>query len=572
MNLSFSFGFCTRDDSDGAWMTINSLLAHHKEYVHEIIVIDNSPEGSKHAQVIKEHVTGINLVKYIRAIGPESSCLYKERLFQVATGDVVVCCDSHVIYDEGSIKALVDYFNSNPETNDLIMGPCLHRAGTILGTNQAIYEKEGYALPENVDIVNGVVWRGGACGVWVIDHRGTNHDNPPFEIMQQGTGAFACRRLAWPSFHPSFIGHGGNETFLMESFRQKGAKVLCLPSFRWIHKFIRVNGAPYSLSWDHRVKNYLIGFNHLLRQDLYDSAIDHLKKHCPQTTEKIKHEIPRPNDLIADFRQKLNTRPQDVHGQIPDALFYQIKKHIKPQHYTLEFGSGLSTLLFDHIKTNHTSIEHDQNWFNKISPLLNNSNYIYSNIENDWYDWRPEHSDQFDIILIDGPPGNKYNRAGCLHYLADIMAPNVKIFIDDTQRDKDALLANDIENMYGFSSVEFNQNGRKFKLLTREVDISIYNEGVGDELEKIIKNLFNIEPLKTCGCRGRIREMNYRGIKWCNNNIETITSWLLDGASKWSADQNGIIKIWSEFSPDFLKKTFLQKIIKQAIYNYEKLK
>ena len=66
-------------------------------------------------------------------------------------------------------------------------------------------------------------------GQWSTDERGADPDAPPFEITMQGLGLFACRRDAWPGFHPEFRGFGGEEYYIHEKFRRNGAKVLCLP-------------------------------------------------------------------------------------------------------------------------------------------------------------------------------------------------------------------------------------------------------------------------------------------------------------------------------------------------------
>lgn len=571
-NLSFTFGFCTRDDSDGAWMTINGLLEYHLDIIKdsfELIVIDNSPEGSIHAKKLAEYVSNIKEVRYIRAIGPESSCLYKERLFREAKNDVVVCCDSHVLFSKGSIYSLIKWFNENPNSNDLISGPCLHRSNTILGTNQMIHENEPYDIPQNADVQNGYVWRGGALGVWVVDPRGVDVNSPPFEIMQQGTGAFAMRRLSWPGFHKDFIGHGGNETFLMERVRQEGGKVFCLPSFRWIHKFLRVNGAPYSLSWDHRVTNYLTGFSFLDNEQLYNSAVAHLTKQCPQTVKKISNIIKFPENTINQLRKKLETTEKQIPGQIPDDLFNLIKESIRPGLITLEFGSGLSTLLFDKKATNHTSIEHDAFWHKKVSEKLSSKTIalLYSPIdENDkWYKWRPKEGYQCDLLLIDGPPGKHFKREGCLHYLADIMSPTSTILIDDTHRPNDLKLSNDIANMYGYKREHFTSGNRAFDRLTRVADKKIYEEGVGTELKNILSSRWGMTSQSSCGCNGRIREMNYRGINWCENNIDIIVQWLLIGANKWIATHSGGIGKWIDIVPNFAKRGYIKSLVQESI-------
>jgi hypothetical protein len=76
-------------------------------------------------------------------------------------------------------------------------------------------------------------------------------------------GLFACRRAAWPGFNRNFRGFGGEEGYIHEKFRQRGGRTLCLPFLRWLHRFGRPLGAPYSNRWEDRIRNYVIGFTEL---------------------------------------------------------------------------------------------------------------------------------------------------------------------------------------------------------------------------------------------------------------------------------------------------------------------
>jgi hypothetical protein len=100
-------------------------------------------------------------------------------------------------------------------------------------------------------------------GAWHLDERGVDPDAPAFEIPMQGMGLFACRRAAWPGLNPDFRGFGGEEGYIHEKFRQRGGKTLCLPFLRWVHRFKRPMGLPYTNTWEDRVRNYTIGFREL---------------------------------------------------------------------------------------------------------------------------------------------------------------------------------------------------------------------------------------------------------------------------------------------------------------------
>ena len=100
-------------------------------------------------------------------------------------------------------------------------------------------------------------------GLWVADTRGSNPDAEAFDIPMQGLGLFACRRSAWHGFNPRFRGFGGEEGYIHEKFRRAGGRTLCLPFLRWMHRFNRPMGIPYTNTWDDRIRNYMIGFSEL---------------------------------------------------------------------------------------------------------------------------------------------------------------------------------------------------------------------------------------------------------------------------------------------------------------------
>ena len=57
-----------------------------------------------------------------------------------------------------------------------------------------------------------------------------------------------------------------------------------------------------------------------------------------------------------------------IHNDVINFLLNNIKKDTK----ILEFGSGYSTLFYQKYSDNLISIEHNNDWYNKILPLINN--------------------------------------------------------------------------------------------------------------------------------------------------------------------------------------------------------
>jgi hypothetical protein len=141
------------------------------------------------------------------------------------------------------------------------------------------------------------VWYQGLWGVWARDERIMDPDATPFEIRMQGLGVFACRRDAWLGFNPRLRGFGGEEGSLHEKYRQAGATTICLPFLKWLHRFDRPQGPPYSVSWEDRVRNYLVLFDEMGLDPA--PVVRHFEKllgaeRASLTIEKTKHEIAGP--------------------------------------------------------------------------------------------------------------------------------------------------------------------------------------------------------------------------------------------------------------------------------------
>ncbi len=236
-----TIGMACYDDFDGVWFSIKGLLLYHPEVLSrsEILVIDNNPQGS-HGQEVKKFLKSIRNARYIEYTDAQGTAQPRNRIFAEAQGEFVLGMDCHVLFDPGSLTRLLDYYETHPETGDLLQGPLIGDRGTPIGTHQEL------------------TWRKQALGIWATDERGKNPDAPPFEIPQQGMGCFSCRKEAWVGFHPDFRGFGGCETYIAERFRAEGHKVLCLPFLRWHHRFPRPNGVSHRLDALDQLRNYLI--------------------------------------------------------------------------------------------------------------------------------------------------------------------------------------------------------------------------------------------------------------------------------------------------------------------------
>ena len=572
--MQFTFGFSFSSDP-GGWYTLNALKIYHDDLLDraEILVVDNSPPGCPISQEFATHVrSNHGDVRYIRDDGPPSSCLYKNRLFQDATGDVVICVDAHVLLTVGSVDAIVRYFENNPESRDLLTGTLQNAAGKVMATNQVLYESEHYEIPRGAALRRGVVCRGGQLGAWVTDPRGLDRDGAPYEIQMNGSWLLAMRKKAWPGFHPMMYGFGGNEPYLYEKVRKGGGRVLNHPGIRGTHNFSSAHGRGYQPLAEDKIRNYLVAALDLERMDLYEAALEHFatihpssiaqavasaekvmrgeftpRPHAPRKTcegggacAARKADAARPRGVYERYIEQWELAGGDVGGSIPKPLFVQLV-HTRPETApdsngdqrptrTLEFGSGLSTIGFDRQGTIHTAIEHDRKWIERVRSQLKGDKVeiIHAPIKNDWYDWRPPFGTLYDVILIDGPPGS-IGREGCVEIVKEILAPGGVIYIDDTHREAERSLSDELSRRMEMRVRRQEHGARAFDVLTPLPEP--LGDGPGSELLAFMKSL---PKMPTCQlCHNLARKMNQWGVAGCQENEDYIVEDMLGRARHW---------------------------------------
>lgn len=246
--MKITVGVTHFDDYSGAWQTLTGILTNHPEVLEhcEFVIVDNNP-GSQHGKALRHFVTKrmrnwtSHESKYIPFSDRVGVAPARNELFRQASGDFVLCIDSHVVFENDSLSELVSYLDHAAVPPDLLTGPIVMDDGRTTYTHQIRqWTRDGYG-----------VWATQVAGI--PDH--------PFEIQQHGLGVFCTRRAGWPGFHPDMDSFGCVESVLCEKFRQREARVMCLPFLKWHHRFSIYVDPPYPITEYNKARNHLIGFN-----------------------------------------------------------------------------------------------------------------------------------------------------------------------------------------------------------------------------------------------------------------------------------------------------------------------
>lgn len=269
-----TIGFSTHDDYDGLYFTIQAIRFYHKEVLDQIefVIVDNNPNG-KCGEAIRKLTNWITEpYQYLPFLKYQSTTV-RNKVFELADTPYVLCIDSHVFLEPGSLKKLIDFYDSGKDKGNLLHGPLIYDDFKSLSTH--------------FDLTK---WGSFMWGQWATDKKGENLENPPFEIPAQGLGLFSCRKDSWLGFNKNFRGFGGEEGYIHEKYRKNGKKVICLPFLRWMHRFERPNGISYPNNLEDRFRNYYIGHLELdmntenlekeFKSILSDDKMKEIKKEC----------------------------------------------------------------------------------------------------------------------------------------------------------------------------------------------------------------------------------------------------------------------------------------------------
>ncbi|MFN0071024.1 MAG: glycosyltransferase family 2 protein [Chloroflexota bacterium] len=258
MTVELTIGMATYQEYDALYFTLQALRLYQDLENTELLVVDNF--GSDDTRnLVENQLKG----RYVRSTEVGGTAAPRDKVFREAQGQAVLVCDSHVLFEPGFIARLKRYYRDHPECNDLLQGPLVYDDGITLSTHMD---------PS---------WSCQMWGVWGSDPRGEDPESEPFEIPMQGLGAFSCRRDAWLGFNPLFRGFGGEEGYIHEKFRQAGHRSLCVPWFRWVHRFRPSSSSiPYPLTVENKLRNYILGFRELGLD--VEPALHHFQEFLPR--------------------------------------------------------------------------------------------------------------------------------------------------------------------------------------------------------------------------------------------------------------------------------------------------
>ena len=279
MEKLLTIGMATYDDYEGVYFSLQALRLYHKLALSdevEIVVVDNNPD-SEHGKAVKSFVEyWIKNGKYVPYTLRRSTAVRNE-IFKNASGKYCISMDSHVLFFPNALESLIQYYASDDNVmgcQNIVHGPLIYDDCKSPST---------HFKPE---------WGGDMYGKWETDHAALKKGKP-FEIPMQGLGVFSCETRNWRGFNKLFKGFGGEEGYIHQKFRQMGGKAVCVPGFKWMHRFVRPAGVPYPLVLEDRIWNYFIGWLELTQDEndpMIQAIYDNFKQRIPkQSLDNILH-------------------------------------------------------------------------------------------------------------------------------------------------------------------------------------------------------------------------------------------------------------------------------------------
>lgn len=552
--MKLTIGMATYDDFDGVCFSVQSLLLHqHCEDV-EIIIIDNNPD-SAHGKATRDFCSKVgskrDQVRYIPMPESTGTTQPRQRVFEEAKGEFVLCMDAHVMFANFAIADLLDFFEAaDDEQEDIYSGPILNDDRTIMATH---FDP---------------VWRSEMWGIWGYDARGEHPSNTPFETWGQGLGVFVCRKSAWLGFNPNFRGFGGEEGYIHEKFRQAGRKSICLPFLRWWHRFHRPAGIHYPRSIYQKVRNYVLGhqelglslapiYEHFVASKLLPSdqwqylLADPIKhEHAPGAYVQTKQQLLGPTPNLDELLIAVASNPRDLdqHAKLLRAFATQTPR-IMAVVKRMEWNVILAAARPQRLRVWQKEAGPILDLVHKAVPLEHaNPPRTYSTTISPSLD--PSDIGQIedcDLLVLDTEHSKLQLRRELDQYAGKVER---RILIRGTG-DFGETAEGGGEGQFAAIREWLKENAEWFVMLheTRQYGFTVLSKhpndrpphpvipwkphhGPGTELKKILKSL-GIEPNAACGCAKKQAQMDEWGVQGCRDHFEEIVGWMREGQGRW---------------------------------------
>src|SRR5262245_9868008 len=97
--IELTIGMAVYNDFDGVYFSVKDLRLHHDMENVEILIVDNFGCDTTAAFVAS---TGLeSLVRYLRYTEKSGTAAPRQKVFEEARGQAVLCMDSHVLFAPG---------------------------------------------------------------------------------------------------------------------------------------------------------------------------------------------------------------------------------------------------------------------------------------------------------------------------------------------------------------------------------------------------------------------------------------------------------------------------------------
>lgn len=319
--VKYTVAMATHLDFHGVFFTVQALRLYQDMADTEIIILDNDPKGAHSADLIgfvrnanglvvdpnangadiaeyKKQMNGQGEIYYHEAQGQTGTSVTRHKLFELASGELVVVMDCHVLLKKDAMKRLKAFWEKADDEmkKNIFAGPLLMDDNTnvcthfhcewrseMWGTWATAWKKDGKYFKAKMnadstklqlhDIMDETTvvfevnhgWPGHEAALKHLGfvQAGLDPEEPIFEIPAQGLGLFLAAKAHWLGFNPHHKHFGGEECYIHEKYRQAGRKAFCLPFMQWNHRFGRPEGPRYPITREGKMRNYVLEFQEL---------------------------------------------------------------------------------------------------------------------------------------------------------------------------------------------------------------------------------------------------------------------------------------------------------------------